>query len=73
MSRIANDTLVQVFKYGQTEVLKQRNISTRIRDLLNCDQPLVLLVHDEGSVRSLLSDFGIDTAEFSSGLKSLLQ
>jgi hypothetical protein len=62
-----------VFQYGQTEVLKQCNISTRIRDLLNCERPLVLLVHDEGSVRTLLGDLGIDTAELSSGLKSLLQ
>jgi predicted metal-binding protein len=59
--RIANDTLVQVFQHGQTEVLKQ------------CERPLVLLVHDEGSVRTLLGDLGINTAEFSSGLKSLLQ
>jgi hypothetical protein len=71
--RIANDTLVQVFRYGQTEVLKQSNIPTRIRDLFNCERPLVLLVHDEGSVRTLLGDLGIDTTEFSSGLKCLLQ
>jgi hypothetical protein len=71
--RIANDTLAQVFQHGQTEVLKQCNISTRVRDLLNCERPLVLLVHDEDSVRTLLGDLGIDTAEFSSGLKSLLQ
>lgn len=71
--RIANDTLVQVFQYGQTEVLKQCDIPTRIRDLLNCEQPLVLLVHDEGSVRTLLGNLDIDTAEFASGLKSLLQ
>lgn len=70
---IANDALVQVFRYGHTEVLKQSDISTRIRDLLRCERPLILLVHDESSVRTLLGNLGIDTAEFSSGIKTLLQ
>jgi hypothetical protein len=69
---IANKTLVQAFRYGRTEVLKQCDISTRIRDLFRCERPLILLVHDEGSVRTLLGDLGIDTADFSSGLKNLL-
>jgi hypothetical protein len=70
---IASDTLVQVFRYGDTEVLKQCNISTRIRDLFRCERPLILLVHDEGAVRTLLGNLGIDTADFMSELKSLLQ
>ena len=73
MSGIVNDTIVQVFRYGNTEVLKQCDITTRIRDLLECERPLILLVHDEGSVRTLLGNLGIDTADFSSGIKSLLQ
>lgn len=72
MSGITNDTNVQVFRYGNTEVLKQCVLSTRIRDLLRCERPLIVLVHDEGSVRTLLGNLGIDTADFSSGIKSLL-
>lgn len=68
-----NNTLAQVFQHGQTEVLKQCNVSKRIRDLLNCERPLVLLVHDEGTFRTLLGDLGIDTTEFSSGLESLFR
>lgn len=73
MSRIANNTNVQVFRYGNTEVLKQCDISTRIRDLLRPEWPLIILVHDEDSIRTLLGNLGIDTDGFSSGIKSLLQ
>jgi len=54
-------------------VLKQCDISTRIQDLLRPEWPLIVLVHDEDSVRTLLGNLGIDTADFSSGIKSLLQ
>jgi hypothetical protein len=73
VSRIANNTNVQVFRYGNTEVLKQCDISTRIRDLLRPEWPLIILVHDEDSIRTLLGNLGIDTDGFSSGIKSLLQ
>ncbi|KAI0006174.1 hypothetical protein BJV74DRAFT_802632 [Russula compacta] len=62
-----------VFRYGQTEMLKMSNIPTRIRDLFKCEQPLILLVHDEGAARTIFGDLGIDSGDFFSGLKSLLQ
>jgi len=34
---------------------------------------MILLVHDEDAVRSLLKDLNIDTGDFVSGLKTLLQ
>jgi hypothetical protein len=67
------NTFVQPFQYGQTEVLKTDDIPKRIRDLFTCERPLILLVHDEDAVRSLLKDLNIDTSNFVSGLKSLLQ
>jgi hypothetical protein len=70
---MANVTCVQAFQHGQTEVLKLRNVETRIRDLLRCEQPLVLLVHDAGTFRTLLKDLGIDMSNFSFELLSLLK
>lgn len=67
------NTFVQPFQYGQTEVLKTNDIPKRIRDLLICERPMILLVHDEDAVRSLLKDLNIDTGDFVSGLKTLLQ
>ncbi|KAH9966817.1 hypothetical protein BC827DRAFT_1178574 [Russula dissimulans] len=61
------------FQHGQTEVLKLNSVETRIRDLFRCEQPLVLLVHDAGAVRTLLGGLDIDTSDFSSGLSSLLE
>jgi len=61
------------FQYGETEVLKQSSVSTRVRDLLRCERPLVLLVHDEGAVRALLRGLGISTDGMASGLKSFFQ
>jgi hypothetical protein len=54
-------------------MLKMGDVPTRIRDLLICERPLILLVHDEDAVRALLKDLNIDTGDFTSGLKSLLQ
>jgi len=70
---MANVTFVQAFQHGQTEVLKLNNVETRIRDLFRCEQPLVLLVHDAGAVRTLLGGLDIDTSDFSSELSSLLE
>jgi len=64
---------LQAFQHGQTEVLKLSDVATRIRDLLRCEQPLVLLAHDAGTIRTLLEDLGIDTSDFSSGLSSLFK
>ncbi|KAI0256849.1 hypothetical protein BJV78DRAFT_1167398 [Lactifluus subvellereus] len=58
------------FRYGETEVLKQSSVSTRVRDLLRCERPLILLVHDEGAVRTLFRGLGIDTDSMASGLKT---
>ena len=69
----AKDAFVQDFRYGETEVLKQSSVSTRVRDLLRCERPLVLLVHDEGAVRALLRGLGISTDGMASGLKSFFQ
>jgi hypothetical protein len=71
--KFAKDAFVQGFRYGQTEVLKQSQIATKVRDLLRCESPLILLVHDEGVVRALLGDLGIKVSGLCSGLKSLLQ
>ena len=54
-------------------MLKTNDIPKKIRDSLICEQPLILLVHDEDVVRSLLKDLNIDTGDFVSELKSLLQ
>lgn len=69
----ANDAFVQGFRYGETKVLKQSSVSTRVRDLLQCERPLILLVHDEGAVRALLRGLGINTDGMASGVKSLFQ
>jgi len=61
------------FRHGETEVLKQDDIPTRIRDLLGCERPLILLVHDEDAVRAFFKNLNIDTVDFSSGLEGLLQ
>ncbi|KAF8274876.1 hypothetical protein EI94DRAFT_1711916 [Lactarius quietus] len=61
------------FRYGQSEVLKQTSIPARVRDLLRCEQPLVLLTYNEGAIRTLVGDLGIDTGHWTSGLESLLQ
>lgn len=70
---MATHTFVQAFRHGETEVLKQDDIPTRIRDLLGCGRPLILLVQDEDAIRSFFKDLNIDTDNFSSGLKGLLQ
>ena len=54
-------------------MVKQDDIPTRIRDLLGCEQPLILLVHDEDAVRAFFKNLNIDTVDFSSGLKGFLQ
>jgi hypothetical protein len=54
-------------------VLKQDDMPKRIRDLLECERPLILLVHDEDAVRAFFKNLDIDTVDFSSGLKGFLQ
>jgi hypothetical protein len=49
------------------------DVPTRIRDLLIRERPLILLVHDEDAVRALLKELNIDTGNFASGLKDMLQ
>ncbi|KAI9507364.1 hypothetical protein F5148DRAFT_120411 [Russula earlei] len=71
--QLANLDFAQAFKHGQTEVLKLSNVAARVQDLLRCDRPLILLVHDESNVRTVLGDLGVDTSDFSSGLESLLR
>lgn len=51
----------------------QTSVPARIRDLLKCEEPLVLLTYNEAAVRALLEDLGIDTGDWASGLESLLQ
>jgi hypothetical protein len=54
-------------------VLKQDDMPKRIRDLLEREQPLILLVHDEDAGRAFFKNLDIDTVDFSSGLKGFLQ
>jgi len=60
------------FRFGQSEILKQASVPARIRDLLRCEQPLVLLAYNEGAVRALLGNLGIHTGDWVSGLENLL-
>ena len=54
-------------------MLKQDDIPKRIRDLVGCEWPLIVLVHDEDAVRTFFKNLDIDTVDFSSGLKGFLQ
>ncbi|KAH9005310.1 hypothetical protein EDB86DRAFT_2882847 [Lactarius hatsudake] len=61
------------FRFGQSEVLKETGVPARIRDLLRCEQPLVLLTYNEGAARTLLGNLGIHTGDWASGLAELLR